>query len=442
MMLARDRRAAGAAALLGSVILALPAYGVSAERATLTRFLDPVVVTPEASWSLPDRNTARLRLYAAHGGSLDPIPFQFDAFERNHDLVVVGGEAPQEFEFDEDDELVFMAKDAGDRLAPGFTPPSADAALEIEIHDPVTEERAWAYLLHFRGEPPPRSLTVYAHYDVSTDVARGTSYVIEYFPGLNFFTGMRFISDSGTVGRNMLHRLKIRLNPTFKGGWSPVFKEDDFTAKVEGVKNGPVRAIRRVRQELQLGRFLPDPGGTVHTYYYFSHFVTPSRMSFPWLVVRALRGLRFTGVSDFNFEVKGMTYWDAVHPHGLRLTGRGQTPVNSTTDHDWWALGGPAGSCVHVFLLPEEFTDAGIVRGTVFEDDDTAVDPEDSDPVVGVHSIGYSLLGVVEARRSGSVDTTLATVFLPGEFRPGDEVSSLTLMKRELETVVTPVRLR
>ena len=255
MMLARDRRAAGAAALLGSVILALPAYGVSAERATLTRFLDPVVVTPEASWNLPDRNTARFRLYAAHGGALDPIPFQFDAFEGDHDLVVVDREAPQEFEFDEDDELVFMAKDAGDRLAPGSIPPSADAALEIEIHDPVNGARAWAYLLHFRGEPPRRSLAVYAHYDVATDVARGTSYSIEYFPGLNFFTGMRFISDSGTVGKNILHRMKVRLNPTFRGGWSPLFKEDDFTAEVEVVKNGPVRAIRRVRQELQLGRF-------------------------------------------------------------------------------------------------------------------------------------------------------------------------------------------
>jgi hypothetical protein len=43
-----------------------------------------------------------------------PIPFQFDARGADGELVLSMDGAETEFVFDDDDELVFMAKDAGD----------------------------------------------------------------------------------------------------------------------------------------------------------------------------------------------------------------------------------------------------------------------------------------------------------------------------------------
>ena len=424
------------------VLLLLATQPAAAEvtpvgRASLSRFHDPVIVSTARLQLLHDRSTSNLRLYALRAGKLEAIPYQFDAFDRKHQLQVSHGQIPRSFEFDGNDELVFMAKDAGDQTPSDSFPPRTDSVLEIQLNDPVNAGKAWVYLLHFSGPPPPRSNLVYTNYDTKTDIASGTFYSIEYFPGGNFFTGMRFTEAAGGTGENILHRMKVRLNPTFKGGWSPVFKEDDFSAIVEGVKNGPVRSIRRVRQALNLGPLLPSPGGTVHTYYYFSSFVTPSIFSIPWLVMKMARDFRFYGVSDFNHGVIGMTYWDSANPDGLTLTGNNTEHVNATSDHDWWALGGSFGSCVHIFLLPKELTDLGVVRGTVFRDDDAATDPTDADPTVGVHSVGYSLLNVIEAGASGEFETTLSTVFLKDPYRPGDEAGALAMLKQPLESSIT-----
>lgn len=425
-------------ALLAALLFAPLAAGEvpPVRRASLMRFHDPVIVSTSQLAMLTDHHTANFRLYAVRAGNLEAIPYQFDAFDRQHDLVISGGQAPRSFEFDGDDELVFMAKDAGDSLPTDGFPVDADSVLEIQVDDPINGNRAWVYLLHYSTNPPPPSKVVYTNYDTKNDIARGEFYIMEYFPGLNFFTGMRFTKAAGGTGENILHRMKIRLNPTFKGGWSPVFKEEDFSAVVEGTKNGAVRSIRRVRQELNLGRMLPSPGGTVYTYYYFSSFVTPSTISIPWVLMKMARSFRFTGVSDFNDSVIGMTYWDSANPRGLTLTGNGTTDVATTTDHEWWALGGAGGSCIHVFLLPKELTDLGVVRGTVFEDDATATDPEDPDSVVGVHSLGYSLLNIVASGASGEFATLLSTVFLKNRYEPGDETAAIAMLKRPLESSV------
>src|SRR5262249_57561601 len=83
---------------------------------------DPVVVQTGHLPPLPDRDPAHYRLYVMRGTRLVPIPFQVDArdgqgryaFERM--LGGVGGP------FDDDDELVFMAKDTGPRIPPACLP--------------------------------------------------------------------------------------------------------------------------------------------------------------------------------------------------------------------------------------------------------------------------------------------------------------------------------
>lgn len=259
------------------LLLALPvdvlATGVSPRlKKTLRRFHDPVKLETAQLDELPDRRIAQLRLYTVQSGVATPIPFQFDPRDDDGELVFSDEASDVHSAFDDNDELVFMAKDTGDRATRAALPAISDAALELEVTDPLTGERGWTYLVHFREEPPPPSPLTYATFDVETNTVRAQFYTMEYFPGRDFFTGMRIAPEAGGTGENILDRMKVRMNPRFSfllAGWSPHLTEGDFSVTIDGVRNGPVRAVGRVRQRLKLGRFFPEiPRGTTYTYYY------------------------------------------------------------------------------------------------------------------------------------------------------------------------------
>jgi hypothetical protein len=258
---------------------------------------------------------------------------------------------------------------------------------------------------------------------------------MDYFPGWNFFSGMRIHATAGGTGENILDRMQLRIQPTFSLGlttWSPLFTEQDITVKIDGIKNGPVRAIRRVRQSLDLGQYLPSiPNGTTYTYFYFSSFITPSKFKIPWLVLKLLREFRFTGVSDFRQNVIGMQYRDAANAQGLIFTGSNQSIVNTKEDHDWYVVSGKAGTHLQAFIIPEEWRQWGIIRGTVFLDDGRAL-PDGQEDEPGIHAAGYSLLNMPNIRESGEYDMNLAVVILPRSYRPGDEQDPLAMLKQPL----------
>lgn len=411
--------------LLGFLLVTLLAVSAVAsvpQAKTLTRFHDPVIVKTAVLTGLPARQTAGYRLYSAREGSLFPIPFQFDERDGKGEIVFHGIGDNGEFVFDDNDELVFMAKDTGDRIESVSLPSEADAAVEIEVTDPATGGNGWAYLLHFPTSPPPRSPVTYATFDPEASQARALFYTMDYAPGRNFFTGLRIQPEAGGTGENILDRMKVRVNPRFSLGlttWSPLFTEEDIAVTIDGVKNGPVRAIRRVRQSLDLGRYIPAiPNGTTYTYFYFSSFVTPSTFHVPRLVLKLLDDFRFTGVSLFRKNAVGMEYWDAANPQGLRITGANNATVKTTEDHDWYVVSGKEGTHLQAFVIPEQWKQWGIVRGTVFQDADLAA--------------GYSLLNMTNLREPGAYDMNLAVIMLPHPYRPGDEVEPLAMLSRPL----------
>lgn len=131
--------------LCGCVCVALFFVGANLaaaqEAKTLTRLHDPVIVKTALLSGLPTRDTAGYRLYSVQQGHLSPIPFQFDERDNAGEIVFSEAAAKNEFRLDENDELVFMAKDTGDRIAAELVPATSDAAVEIEVTDPVTRAR-------------------------------------------------------------------------------------------------------------------------------------------------------------------------------------------------------------------------------------------------------------------------------------------------------------
>lgn len=113
-----------------------------------------------------------------------------------------------------------------------------------------------------------------------------------------------------------------------------------------------------------------------------------------------------------------MEYRDAANAQGLPFTGTGTPKVKTTEDHDWYVVSGKPGTHLQAFLIPEQWKRWGIVRGTVFEDDDLAA--------------GYSLLNMTNLRDPGVYDMNLAVIFLPRPYQPGDEALPLAMLRKPL----------
>jgi hypothetical protein len=408
---------------------------------TLTRFHDPVVVSTAELSSLPDHSTASFRLYRVEKGQFFPIPLQFDARDDHGDILVDGA---AEFRFDDNDELVFMAKDTGDQALAAGWPADCDAVVEIAVIDPLHGERGWAYLVHFPGTPPPPAAEHYVSFDQGANQARSSFYQVDYARARNFYTGLRVTHAAGGNDTNLIRQTRMRGSPTLSllfNDFTFEFTEQSSIVAIEGVRVGPVRAVRRVRLSVDLGRLFPDlPTGTVYTYHYFSSYVTPTRIGFPWIVLKTLHAFQFENVIDFDPRVMPMTYWDGANRDGLALAGHDGARVETDVDHDWWVHSGAAGTMLHAFVIPEPWRQWGITRGTVLRNGRGAADGNGRRPEEPVSEAGYSLLHMTNLREARQYDLLQAAFVLPKPYRPGDETEPMAMLRAPLRTEVRRVR--
>ena len=409
------------------------AAGAGEEARTLGRALDPVVVRTADLAPLGERRTERLSLLRFAGGELVPVPFQVDPMDRDGQPIIPGAVEPV---FDDGDELVFMAADTGERATAEDFDAEWEAAVEIEVRDPLDGGRGWVYLAS--SARPRRSERRYVVYDERLHRASSDLYQVDYAFGQNFLTALRVLPAGGGSGENLLRGTRMRGQPRFFllfGHWSPVFTERTSITEVEGVRNGAVRAIRRVRLSIDLGALLPElPSGTVHTSHYRAAFDSPTRFSVPWMALKSLRDFRFENTVDFRAEAAPDRYWDTANPAGLDF-GRGEPQdVVADVDHEWWVASGAGGAFLQALVIPKEWRDWGVARGTVFH---AGSGENGSEPA---QAAGFSLLNMTNLRQPGAYWLRQATVVLPDARQPGDERAALAMLHHPLLTSVRHLR--
>jgi hypothetical protein len=389
---------------------------VSAHAATtlpLARPHDPVVVSTGELGGLTDRQSADYRMLVVRDGAMVPIPFQIDARDGKGAYELGDGTGA----FDDDDELVFMAKDLGARATEQLE--AAGPVVELEVADPDSGLQGWAYLVR-EPEGSRPDAAPYATYDAARSEVRAASYRLHYPPGRNFFSSME--TTHAAIAGTLVSRMVMRIEPTFSllfTHWSPSFTEDSFKTVIAGVRNGPVRAIVRAQQSLELGRLLPDaPSGDVLTFYYASSFVTPSRFDVPSPLLPILEDFHFEGMAVLD-DTTARRYVDAAHPQGVELATGVQ--VEGSRDADWYVIDGPGGSYLHSLGIPEQWRRWGIRRATLLQR--TA----DGHPAAG-----YSLRDMTRLREGGEYDLKVSMVVLEQPYRPGDEAPALAMLRRPL----------
>lgn len=234
-----------------------------AQKRTITRIYDPIVVT---AGKLPALTNDTIKVFTAYryiNNSFEPTPFQIDEvdgkgqFLRESDTIA-----------DTNDQVVFMPEGTGDRAPTDkWVEGSADIRLELEVTDPQTNEKSWLYLFrHVKNAPKATSLMRYSRgrVDAGTDTVFAASY-IEAHSDSGWFTDTRIRPPYGD-GQDILDRQKVRV-----GGRYQIFKvtiNEEANLVYRGIRQGggPVRILRELGIAVKfLGAVIPNTAGSFIT---------------------------------------------------------------------------------------------------------------------------------------------------------------------------------
>jgi hypothetical protein len=363
---------------------------------TLQRPADPVVLTGSQAPALVGTAPGRLVAFRASGTGWAPVPVQVDErvdttmadvydlpptqtfYGSSIDIPVNVYADPGTFvgadpntAIDNDDEIVFMARDAGgpagNRPAPAGT---SGAAVEVRVNDPLAPDAAgYVYLFGSNGSLDPGAGQRYVTYDFrlnSGDYRQTYDRLDGPNPENSTITGRsytahfadRWLMDSLSLtqgdrpGVDVIDRVKydipllcIRNENTF----------DDEEGAFIVNRSGPVRALRS---------FVGSNSGpnTQNTFAFYDTAVDST------IDLRVHEIPRVGAHVDFDRDATGMTYRDPAVPNGVAIDGQPDTLAAAVPS--WWTVTGPQGGLG--FSLSYD-TDATSAPERWYEDDATPV---------------------------------------------------------------------
>ena len=338
-----------------------PALAQTITPPTLTRQDDPVVITGGLLSRLAGVRLDDIFVYAYHNASLTQIPFQID------ERLASGMYVPFENgTLGNDDELVFMAMDAGGwdddpwlSTANIFISP----IYVIAITDPVSNTHAWAYV--FRSAALNRTFTEdYVSYDSGNDriISPG-----RYALGFNPTYGIRDYQTLGNSSTDLLDRDKLRLTGIALGLFPFSINEQNVTQSGVHAIDGPVRVTRVNTTTLNVSGFQIQGNATVFAYR--SLFARPAVLEPPSEI--QITSLRLS--TDWNNQAAGMTYYDANTPVGVTIDGIPDA-IAATPATRWSQVTGVTGTAITVLRIP---AGVGGAQSTYYKDD-SALDSGDT----------------------------------------------------------------
>ncbi len=335
---------------------------------TLLRRFDTVVVPGDLLSTLIGKEIAQLRLYAYSAGKFEPIVYQIDERDALGEYVFTGGKMAGEDvdkgKFDENDELIFVCRHAGDQVNQELWPQESSAGQEIVITNPQDPTRqAWVYLFYFSNNPPPGKTEDYLAYDPALDRVTGKYYTVGYNKGYMLFADLLYPKASGGNGKDFLDRVKLHVDVQLLKGLIHIRKrENDILCDVVGWIDGPVRVIRNTQNYFRILFNIPSPSLYAVTEYYPNYFTVPMRFSIPfnlkWVMNHfVVSGFTLTVLGDFHSEMAGSQVLTSRNPEGFPLTGNTPEEVlrrkYQLSKIDWGSFSkkGVGGWCVRMAFL-------------------------------------------------------------------------------------------
>lgn len=411
---------------------------------TLARTADPVVVPGEKISSLLDRPIAALRLYAHRDGDWKPIPFQIDERDGDGRLVFPLGRCPNadndDDRFDANDELVFMAADAGDRPESPRLPNGCRRAALITLRDRQTGQKAYAWLFDF-ADPPPPSPVDYVSWDSQTRTIKSRLYTLGYhndrvpalLDTLTFRRGPR-------AGLDLLDRYKLRIHASLLAGTTNIVRtEQDLNVDLLAYLDGPVRMIQKLKYTLNMLLGIESPSVIRLQTSYLNSSDFPNIVSIPFHIDYVFTDVRLITTLDWTTAIAPATYYSEYNGQGLAVNGQTDQAESAfdRTFGRWMAIGGDFGGIVGVLSMSKKLQDMNLPNRLYYTDDQTAPDaPEDEAGQVG--NFGWEITNLNRLPK-GKYSINIK-VYFAETYRPGDHRAFLNIHDFPLDVAVEKVK--
>jgi len=346
----------------------------------ISRTLDAVIIPGKNVEGATGLDISNLRLLSLRNGAVSPIPFQVDQRDYNDEWVwdvssgaerIHDDEDPEDRQvFDDNDVLVFIARDAGDRLTDSNLPADSDFISEITVTDPVDGSRGWVYLVHFPQSPPAPSTRRYVNYDNKKRTVTAENY--------EFTLSDKHLAVMDTLrlnGKSILDRTKVRgeveisiffIESTIE------FNEEEIGGYNEGYINGPVRLVKRsVNHLVMSGMDAPDVLCDHFFYPEYAELPIALTMQFP---VQKMK-LRVTG-DYFGGQFKRVYVDGMDKPLSLSEIVLEGDLLKIAKGARWMGLDSKDGSIVMSIKVPESISDYIIINPWLVADPAARYAPE------------------------------------------------------------------
>lgn len=292
-----------------------------------------------------------------------PIPWQLDERDGEGRWALSEGPDPNPEQpagvIDDNDEIVWMAADAGRRARPEEI--ASDAVCQLEIALDRNGARTWVYAVT-QPEPAARSPRRYVEYDPGADLIRGEHMVVGFAASTpRFFT---LVEPGGAMAPNLLDRLKIRGSARLLGVVPFSRNEDDIEYALTAWHAGPIRVRRREYQWVRLASWLRTPIVETHATATRDGLVLPVRLRLNFPPTRFFGGIELQAALDF----RGLDGWTV-----LPATGAVGGAVDGALGN-WVALHGPSATVVLGLELGESLR--SLRTSLIYRDGDVERPPE------------------------------------------------------------------
>lgn len=424
----------------------------------IDRPFEPIIIKGEALANLPNLDIEHLYLFAYHSGTnaWELIPFQIDEVNPNVEDSLKYFESEDSLAgiFDDDDELVFMANDLGEK-ADSLTWASETDTIryEICITDELNNTKGYVYLYYSSSlsdaVPNPYGMG----YNAASDHVISENYEVG-FNETGQLSDVFIKSESGT-SQDLFDRVKIRAIGSL---WIlPIFLYEDYIEMGYAyAKVGPVRVIRNMFGYFNYEALEVNEAFTQTSFFY------PWNGSFKLVEIPVEDAKQFGAeidilrVSwDFSSNANGMNFYSEQNRTATQIDGNGVDDVLDTSCHSDqinWTMGtGDPGTILNAFYVPPLGDDIRIyyhesTDGSTGDNSELAIDTGDG---FSYADNGFSLDNNIEnyVTDSTTFNFIYYNYFLPPNFDPNDashlceQLKSPLSFETRLQTKYSPASL-
>jgi len=253
----------------------------------------------EEFWGTPVEHL-HLYAYRAAESSWELIPFQID--EMGPDKYY----APDNGEWDDKDELVFMVQDLGDKVTPGNWINDAQALsnprYEIMVFDTLDRtQKGWAYL--YKSSTITEKPANYMKYYSGQDSVTSRFYKVGYSEN-GVLRSFAVTTEGGGSDVDLLDRQKTRIVGLAMPAGEYEFNENYFVKTRIDYKEGPIRVLRRIISDVIIAGDTWWAGVEMSSRFY------PFSMSYSgqWAIPQMLGADLLRQSLDFDADAIGMSF--------------------------------------------------------------------------------------------------------------------------------------